>query len=294
MGELASTAFVLAHLAKKPFQMLPSDAADAYLNEATAHLATWNGPVDLVGGLVGLGILGAEANHLRFRRAVARALASRAKPPFPAFLRPKLFKKGDFTPVLDFGVAHGVGGLVGVLSRLVTLDVLGVTSALRRSTKWLLELLTPAPLGYYVGDRRKARAGWCYGEAALSLVLLHATRVLGDQMGEAVAIDIGLRAAARRNPEAQVNDAGLCHGSAGLGLSFARLFAATGNDAFHEAAEYWFTLTPSFGTSEGAFGAYPRRSISSFLEGTAGVALALMAAVSPVEPAWDRLLLYSQ
>jgi len=133
--------------------------------------------------------------------------------------------------------------------------------------------------------------------------LLVAARGAADPELERVAIEVGLAAAARRG-EAGVRDAGLCHGAGGLGHLFQRLFHQTGEAAFADAARHWFERTLAFrqpGAGPGGFRAWASdldgkqdwRDDPGYLEGAAGVGLALLAAVSPVDPEWDRTFLMS-
>src|SRR5207248_4085436 len=111
--------------------------------------------------------------------------------------------------------------------------------------------------------------------------------------------------AAERPPdEAGVFDGGLCHGAAGLGHLFNRLFQATGEPRLREAAQFWFQRTLELRRPQGsiagfaAWGPGPDGSLNwtddpGFLTGAAGIALALLAATTPIEPAWDRVFLAS-
>src|SRR5262249_14299323 len=94
----------------------------------------------------------------------------------------------------------------------------------------------------------------------------------------------------------------LCHGAAGLGHLFNRLFQATGDEHLAEAARVWFRRTldlrqPGRGIAgfEAGKGNAHRRLLwvddPGLLQGAAGIALALLAAATPLEPGWDRLLL---
>jgi hypothetical protein len=80
-----------------------------------------------------------------------------------------------------------------------------------------------------------------------------------------------------------VRDASLCHGAAGNAHLFHRWYALTGEPVFAEAARTWYAH---------ALGMPPPESMA-FLEGAAGIALALVAATTEIEPAWDRVLLAS-
>ncbi len=91
----------------------------------------------------------------------------------------------------------------------------------------------------------------------------------------------------------------LCHGTVGLAHIFNRLFQATGQSFFHDAAVAYYRRTLELldapGAMEGALRPGPNQIIDGpgLLRGGAGIGLALLAAITPVEPAWDRALLLS-
>jgi hypothetical protein len=101
-----------------------------------------------------------------------------------------------------------------------------------------------------------------------------------------------------------VVDAALCHGAAGLGHIFNRMFHATGEELFAGSAQRWLARALELrrhGEGIGGFLAaenHPEGGFNwvedrSFLTGAAGIALALLAATTAVEPSWDRMLLLS-
>jgi lantibiotic modifying enzyme len=153
---------------------------------------------------------------------------------------------------------------------------------------------------------RPARTAWCYGDPGIALALLAAGRAAGEPAWEREALALG-HAIARRPPEiCHVEDAGLCHGAAGLGHVLNRLYQATGDPELLAAARAWFERAFTYwepGRGIGGFLAYtpPEGDFDrlvwnedpGFLTGSAGIALTLLAATSDVEPAWDRLLLLS-
>ena len=110
--------------------------------------------------------------------------------------------------------------------------------------------------------------------------------------------------ATRAANEAGVVDAGLCHGAAGLGHVLNRLYQATRDEEVGDAARFWFERTLDMRKRGGGIGGY--RALAAredgtryweddegVLTGAAGIALALLAATTAIEPEWDRMLLVS-
>jgi hypothetical protein len=101
-----------------------------------------------------------------------------------------------------------------------------------------------------------------------------------------------------------VIDASLCHGAAGLAHLFNRIHHSTGDVACADAARRWFARaldmrSPGEGLAGYRYRARPRdpdsevRDDPGLVTGVAGIGLALLGAITTVEPAWDRMLLAS-
>jgi len=148
-----------------------------------------------------------------------------------------------------------------------------------------------------------SRSAWCYGDPGIAAALLCTARSVGEAAWEREAHAIARRAADRPADQAGVRDAGLCHGAAGLGHVFNRLFQATRDERLGEAARFWLVRALEMRKKRGGVAGYTAHRASDsppdgglsrgVLEGAAGIALALLAAVSPIEPEWDRMLLLS-
>ena len=103
--------------------------------------------------------------------------------------------------------------------------------------------------------------------------------------------------------ESSNRDAALCHGAAGNAHIFHRLHRRTGDDCFRQAALSWIDDVLAYrkpGVGVGGFqtwaevdGGQGFVDDASFLGGSAGIGLALLAAITDTDPAWDRLLLLS-
>jgi lantibiotic modifying enzyme len=291
----------------------------------------WLEDYDLISGLVGLGVwaverapraLGQEAAESVTRRLGELAerrddgITWRTLPERMLASEAARFPQGHF----NLGVAHGVPGVIGILGELVAAG-LGAGEArelLAGAVEWLRRQTLPAGsasrFGYSVaaggGEApQPSRLAWCYGDPGIAAALLVAARAAGEPEWEREAIATAKVAAARSRDESGVVDGGLCHGAAGLAHLYNRLFQATGDPEFKTEALAWFErLLAQRQPGEGIAGWRAWRPIgdvtgpdpelgwvtdSGFLTGATGIGLALLGAVSPVEPAWDRVLLSS-
>jgi hypothetical protein len=208
----------------------------------------------------------------------------------------------------NLGLAHGVPGVIGLLGQACTTGIAGTRdrSLLEGAVAWLLAQRGPGGFAAWVEPGRvgdgPARLAWCYGDPGVAAALLGAARCVREPTWESEALAIARRAAARPPEHAGVRDAGLCHGAAGLGHLFNRLYQATGEQCLGDAARFWLTRTLQMrkpGRGVGGFEAWQPGEAGDLtwvaepglLTGAAGIALALLSATTPIEPAWDRVLL---
>lgn len=100
-----------------------------------------------------------------------------------------------------------------------------------------------------------------------------------------------------------LGDASLCHGAIGAAHIFNRFYQDGGGPRCKEAALAWYRRGIEMRHSTGGIGGY-RATPSAFdvrhlelkpgfLDGAIGTALGLLAAITAVEPGWDRLMLLS-
>jgi|HubBroStandDraft_3_1064219.scaffolds.fasta_scaffold00583_7 hypothetical protein len=302
----------------------PNAEIDAVLL-ALLRQEPFQGEVDLVGGLVGWGVyalerlprpgaaailervvvrLGEQAPGPSAPGAAPAAAASSpgpldlgmALPPAPGMAGPPNVRTAGEP---DLGMAHGAAGIIALLARAQAAAPSPRTAA----------LLASAVSG--VLDRRSSAEGseegdlaWCAGDAGLAVALLAAGRVSARRDWESAARRLATAAAGRYLSGGEGFDPALCHGAAGLSHLFHRLHRSTGDASLLAAARRWFERTlarwqPGQGiggfrcrrrTGDGRFDWIPD---PGFLTGSAGIGLSLLAAATPIEPAWDRLLLLS-
>jgi hypothetical protein len=196
----------------------------------------------------------------------------------------------------NLGVAHGVPGVIGALGALC-LTLGAPQSAVRLlgpAVEWLLAHQLPAGSPGRYGRAWApglppvpTRSGWCYGDPGIARALMLAGEGARRDDWKREALAIARAAIARAPRDGRVEDPFLCHGGSGLGQIFSRFYRATGLVEFARAAKYWMTQSLERRRS-GQGGTKP-----GLLDGSAGAALALLAAIAPVPPDWDRCLLLS-
>lgn len=209
----------------------------------------------------------------------------------------------------NLGVAHGMPGVIGLLSQICRRGIAHarLRPLLHSAVNWVLSNLSEdRTLPSWITSSATpsvSRVAWCYGELGASVPLLAAARVLQDDRAEREVLEVAERCAQRRHKTGVV-DAGLCHGAAGNAHLFNRLFQATRRRSFWDAAHFWFEWTLLAKHADRGVGGYQSRQSrkentaefyweddASFLTGATGIALAVLAALTPVEPTWDQVLL---
>ncbi|MGW0523602.1 lanthionine synthetase C family protein [Crossiella sp. NPDC003009] len=207
---------------------------------------------------------------------------------------------------LNLGLSHGIPGAVAALAvaRQRGHRRPGQLAAIRRMVDWLLEVgradehgpvwATEIPVA---GSGEEVRPnqpndqiGWCYGTAGVAVSLLAASEALGDAELRAAAFE-AFEGVLRRSEERPALSPTFCHGVAGV-LAICLEFAAAGSEPAREhtprlLAELLSHADPAhplvFRDQEepGLFVDCP-----GLLTGSTGVALTLLAAISPARPTW--------
>jgi hypothetical protein len=323
-GGWAGTAWLINHLERGG--SLPESDFDevevALLSLLTAE--GWPHSYDLVSGVVGICVFcRARAESARaislFRQGVDQLL--RLAVPFgdvmlwptPERLLPKWQRELAPNGYFNLGVAHGVPGVLWVLAKA---RVLGVNcqhsdDVLERGICWLRKQADNRDGAYPAwvlpdGVARPGGVSWCYGGLGISAVLLSIAMDCQREDWAQAALETA-RFEARRLQTFSTGslpvDSGLCHGAAGIAHIFNRLFHYTQDECFLESAQHWFRWVLGFerpDPSIAGFQSWGSRVPGveaawscdpSFLTGAAGTALALLAAATSVEPAWDQVLL---
>ena len=322
-GGFSGIGWVVEHLRASLFESEAEDLNRDLDKALSQHLDQhpWRGDYDLIGGLVGYGVYALERLPSPAARSCLRQivehladLAVELPGGLTWFTPGRLLHKSQLpnypNGYYNAGLAHGVPGVVAILAAACRVGVQGSTarSLLDGAVSWLLSLRLDEGLlpGLLVPGEKlhPSRLAWCYGNPGIAVALLAAARAVGSRDWEEEALAMARSAARRPTEQAGVVDAGLCHGSAGLGHLFNNMYQATGDTACGEAARFWFhhaleSMNPKDWTvgfpswEVGANDELEWQEHAGLVTGVTGVGLALLAATSSIAPDWDRCLLVS-
>lgn len=299
----------------------PNRAIDEALAAFLAG-SPWPNLYDLVDGLVGLGVYALErlptpTAYALLERIVERLAltAERTATGLTWWTAPDVLFEQQRTTCphgyYNLGLAHGVPGVIALLGQIWQAGIAQpqVYSLLEGAVQWLLAQTLPAPseaaFTFWLAEgaeQEPTQLAWCYGDLGVALALLSAARAVGRTDWETTAQALATAAAHRTPTSFAIPDAGFCHGAAGVAHLFNRLYQATHDPLFCQSAQAWFAQALQFqqpGHGVAGFshwrsdgqGAYGWVADPGLLTGAAGIGLTLLAATTPIEPEWDRMML---
>jgi hypothetical protein len=135
----------------------------------------------------------------------------------------------------------------------------------------------------------------------IGISLWQAAKSSGNKEWQAKAIQVLLHSTQRFDlKENEVIDAGMCHGTAGISHIYNRMYHYTGIMDFKLAALYWFDETLKMARYTDGYAGFKCwmgelyggwiNKINIF-DGITGIGLAILSAISDLEPNWDQVLL---
>ncbi|GAA3073592.1 lanthionine synthetase C family protein [Streptomyces glomeratus] len=212
------------------------------------------------------------------------------------------------------GLAHGVGSVLALLALAVRRGALveGHHDAMRSILSWLdrwQERTGRGSVWPYWVTRAELREGrlapsaarrpsWCYGTAGVSRAQQLAALALGDTARQIEAEEAMVSSLTDPAQLKTTTDKGLCHGTAGLAHIAARMAAdahpATAVQLRATTTALLTTVCPAgIDPTDAAVAEVQGDAGPGFLDGAAGMALAIQAPATGVPPhsAWDACLL---
>jgi len=293
---------------------------DAHLiAQLHAYPRSW--PYDLISGLVGFGIyfleghdfLGSDGIELivNLLEAAAERTPSgarwRTSPEYMSALERQHNSEGFY----NLGVAHGIPGVLFFLAKVAAIGVLKERASrlLNEGFEWLVSQekrgcrLVRFDLWNRSSLPTPSRLAWCYNDLGIAAVMVHISRLTLDPKHYIFAHDL-LEHCINVASNLVSPDAALCHGAAGVAHIMNRAYQENEDPRCLNIALTYIRRVLEMRKPGTGVGGYSRPVSKSaghatqdtdprFLSGAVGVALALLSAVTSIEPRWDRLMLLS-
>jgi hypothetical protein len=312
-GGISGVAWLLRHLQTHGFEIAPDATAEVDARIIDELSQPWKGEFDLVSGLVGIGVYALEGaldeRCMKILELVVERLADLAEPHATGLCWRSPVRNIEASPtaldgLYNLGVAHGTPGCIALFGALLSrgLFVERTRPLLDGAVDWLL--------GYEQRDRPflryaynvheltgPTRLAWCYGDPGVAAALFVAARATADDDLRGRALALARSATTCPFDQTGVQDAGICHGAAGLAHIFNRLGQAAGDEGLLAAARLWYGQALELRRSGcgiagfQAIRAREARAAPGYLIGAAGIGLTLLSAISDAPPTWDLPLL---
>lgn len=221
--------------------------------------------------------------------------------------------RGENEMIYNLSLSHGIASIISVLSSFyqANIDCERISNLVKGAVNFLLANKNDLKSSIYIfptyiekklnSKDNSGRLAWCYNDLGISIALLKAGMIFNNEYWKQEAINILLHTTNITDwNDAKVEDAGLCHGCTGIAHIYHRSFKYTGIEKFKDSAIYWFEQSLKMADFKDGLAGYkcvkPKKfggicDEYGFLEGIAGIGLAMISAVSDIEPEWDNALL---
>lgn len=210
----------------------------------------------------------------------------------------------------NFALSHGISSIIIFLSRVIRSGIINdkVREMLSGAVNFVLSnqkdyiqfgsffpsyILKSSPEKDF-----KSRLGWCYGDLGVGMALLQSGSAIGDTEWKEKGIEVLKQSTCRRSfDQTIVNEAGLCHGSAGIAMIYQRMFIETGCNQFKNAFSYWIQQTLDYSKFEDGLVGYKTfenkewKCDFSLLTGISGIGLTLLSYIDKTVSDWDEMFL---
>ena len=226
-----------------------------------------------------------------------------------SLLDPETGKEG-----YNISLSHGMSSIAAFLIRLhyLNFEKERVDKLLFGTILYILDQTTyvEGNLSYFPSWSKESsegnnysRLGWCYGDLGIACVLRRAAIALKKKEWENTTLEVLHHNADRRNLQKNlINDAGFCHGSAGIAHIFLNLYLNTRVEKFRETLDYWLDITLQMAKHPDGLAGFKAWhsekhgefvNVDSFLEGVAGIGMVLLSYLKNDEILWDECFMLS-
>ncbi|GAA4275923.1 lanthionine synthetase C family protein [Aquimarina mytili] len=321
---IAGAGWVFDHLVEEDFVDLDTDELLSDLDEYLYGIMMSNikeGNYDFLHGAIGYGYYFLKRyrntksdvlkeRYVEYLLSLVSVLEQISENDKEGIKWPQVVHKKTEAQEYNFGLSHGISGIINFLSRLHQYEEFknAVETLLKGGTAYLVRFENPDSTAFSlfpnnVTDTTRgvdSRLAWCYGDLGIGLSLRLAAKALKDDELYQTSIRVLKHATQRKTIEQSlVKDAGLCHGSYGNAQIFGRLYRETNDEVFKEAATHWIEQGLAMATFEDGYAGYKAwqgkenewKNETNFLTGVAGIGLAILFYLSDVEVTWDECLM---
>ena len=260
---------------------------------------------DFLHGALGIGIYLLKVNEYKFVEELIDKLYS------SAIIKnsEKIFKWDmKINPLNDFDISlsHGISAIIIFLSRAIKNNI-SLSKSRKMLTGAINYILSIETDFQVIGSHfpinsglQKSRLAWCYGDLGIASSIWYAGKITNTESWKHKALTIFIDSAQRLSlNDSHVNDAGICHGSAGIAMIFKRMYIETGNDLFLRTAYKWINQTLEFSIYNDGLAGYKTIWYNelicdlSLLNGISGIGLTFLSFIENDSQDWDELFLLS-
>lgn len=215
-------------------------------------------------------------------------------------------------PHVNLGFAHGLPSIISFLAKAMQIGVIStkIIELLNKSIKFLLSFKDDNFVSSYSSEIKiiegskfnkeimYSRLAWCYGDLGVAISLFDANKILNDKSIRYEYLKLLDKSSKRRDISVTlVNDAGICHGSFGLGLIFDKFYKDTKILMMKDAANYWLfdgiqrgEFTDGLAGFKAYRGEQRYENETNLLDGISGIGLVLLSMLRPEKSSWTKCL----
>lgn len=209
---------------------------------------------------------------------------------------------------INLGIAHGLPGILFFLSKcyINNINIKTCKRLLNRGCEYLMmQQLKDKESCYSFSIQNGQQQGitplrWCYGDLGVGMALLLIGINTNNSTYYDAGLKIGLKCTDRIAEIKSMPDVHICHGIAGVAHIFNRFFQYTKDMRFKQAACNAFEESFSrildykhYNTFTADKGDSGLIVMNGLMEGTAGIGMTFLAAITDVQPKWDKVFLLS-
>lgn len=222
----------------------------------------------------------------------------------------KSIKNIESDKYIDLGMAHGITGMLSLLSlcSINSVQEDGILDSIEIIADWLINNKITDGYGinwpYKIGLHNKegqyntpSRTAWCYGNPGVAMAMQVAGIATNKNRYKKISKKIMIDAYNKPREINRINSPTFCHGISGLLQISLRLYQLTNQEIYKQQSKRMvkelsinFNKKYKFGFRD--FNSKYEEN-PGILNGSSGILLSLLTATSSSAPSWDRMFLLS-